>query len=349
MSGPVLAGVAVVFWSTNAVAAKVALAEMTVAQVLALQFAGAALTLIVLQLASGARRSAPASSTARLWALGIIGIVGTISFQYLAFRHSPIVQANIIAYGWPLFAAIWWGIAHRSGTSAWFVLCAVLGFAGVALIMGNGRAVSLSFAFLGGYLFALASALCMAFYTLAAGRLRDPGPAVLLPALGLGFAGSLFLAVESGAAWPAIQALLLGLYIGIGPMALGYFLWMRAMSGGNPAAIAQLGFVTPLLSTLWLFVAGETLSGTAFAGGVLVIGASTAAMLLDRSERRRRTSADLGARIERRDAPTIAGERRRPASLVNPKCEYVGFVAASGPDHRTGQPETHEPGIAARA
>ncbi|HSR71507.1 MAG TPA: DMT family transporter [Kiloniellales bacterium] len=349
MSGPVLAGVAVVFWSTNAVAAKAALAELTVAQVLALQFAGAALTLIVLQLVSRPRRHAPASSTARLWALGIIGIVGTISFQYLAFRHSPIVQANIIAYGWPLFAAIWWGIARRSGASVWFVLCAALGFAGVALIMGNGQAVSMSFAFLGGYLFALASALCMAFYTLAAGRLRDPGPAVLLPALGLGFAGSLFLTIESGAAWPTLQALLLGLYIGIGPMALGYFLWMRAMSGGNPAAIAQLGFVTPLLSTLWLFVAGETLSAAAFAGGVLVIGASTAAMLLDRSERRRRSSADLGTRFEPRDAPAIAEAQHRSAPALGPGRETVRFAVASVPLDGSGGTRPHDPEIAARA
>jgi len=290
--GLFLAALAVVFWSTNAVVAKIVLAEASVAQVLILQFAGAAITLLMLRLAVAPWRTTRSPSAPGLWVLGLIGIVGTISFQYLAFRYSPIVQANIIAYGWPLFAAVWWAMARRSSNNAWFVVCAVLGFAGIALIIGNGQSLDLSYGFLSGYLFALASSLCMAFYTIAAGQFRHPSPAVLLPALSIGLVGTLLLTVQSGTPWPAAPYIWLGAYIGVGPMALGYFLWMRAMSSGNPAALAQIGFATPLLSTFWLFLAGETLTGAALAGAVLVIGTSIAAMVIDRAERRQRSTEE---------------------------------------------------------
>ncbi len=289
--GLAFALVAVALWSTNAVAAKVVLAEASVTQVLALQFSGAAATLLVMHLALGPGRKAPDLRNPRLVALGFIGIVGTISFQYLAFRYSPIVEANIIAYGWPLYAAIWWAAMRRSIDGIWFVACALVGFAGVVLIIANGRAFSYSSAFLAGYLFALASSFCMAFYTLAAARTRNPGPAAILPAILAGSAVTLAMAFSGDAPWPSFSYLLVGAYIGIGPMALGYYLWMRAASVGNPASLAQIGFLTPLLSTLWLLLAGETMGRMAFVGGVCVIGGSIAAVLLERASRQRQAGS----------------------------------------------------------
>lgn len=280
--GLVLALVAVGLWLTNAIAAKVVLAEASVTQVLALQFSGAALTLLVMHLILDPARRPLDLRNPLIVALGFVGIVGTISFQYLAFRHSPIVQANIIAYGWPLYAAIWWAVVRSFSDGAWFVVFAVVGFAGVVLIIADGQSLSYSSEFLIGYLFALASSLCMAFYTLAAGRTRNPGPAAILPAILAGSAVTLAMALNGDVPWPSFSYLLVGLYIGIGPMALGYYLWMKAASAGNPASLAQIGFLTPLLSTLWLLLAGETMGRMAFVGGICVIGASIAAVLLER-------------------------------------------------------------------
>lgn len=285
-TGMSLALIAVVLWSTNAVAAKIMLTEATVTQILALQFSAAAVTLFVMHAVLGAVRPSVRMRNIRMIALGIIGILGTISFQYIAFRYSPIVQANIIAYGWPLYAAIWWAITRWSRDGLWFVIFGVAGFIGVALVVGGGQSFAFSGEFLVGYAFAVASALCMAFYTLTAGRLENPGPSVILPATLVGAAVTMLLAINDSAAWPPIPYILLGVYIGVGPMALGYFLWMRAMSRGNAPSLIQIGFLTPLLSTLWLLAMGETLSNMALLGAVFIIGASIAAVLYERAGQR---------------------------------------------------------------
>ena len=39
------------------------------------------------------------------FAVGIIGLVGTMVLQYVAFASMPVVEANLIAYTWPLMVA----------------------------------------------------------------------------------------------------------------------------------------------------------------------------------------------------------------------------------------------------
>ena len=301
---------AVCLWSTNAVAAKFALAEMSVAQVLALQFSAAAVTLLVMHLASGHWRQTSNLLDLKIVPLGIVGIVGTITFQYFAFRYSPIMQANIIAYGWPLYAALWWAVMRRSSDGVWFVVFAMIGFLGVSLIVLNGQSFAYSSEFLTGYFFALASALCMAFYTLAAGRLHKPGPGAILLAISIGAAATWLLALNDSAPWPSAPYLIVGAYIGIGPMALGYYLWLRAMSGGNPASLAQIGFATPLISTMWLLIAGETLGQIALLGAVFVVGASVTAVLFERARPRRHADHPPGRSL---GPPWSPGTLRHPA------------------------------------
>ncbi|MDQ3252125.1 MAG: EamA/RhaT family transporter, partial [Actinomycetota bacterium] len=101
---------AVALWSTNALAAKLALAEFGVVQVLALQFGGATVTLAALRVARSARTGGADETVQRPslrlpyvlggMAVGVVGLTGTISLQYLAFATAPIVEANVLAYGW---------------------------------------------------------------------------------------------------------------------------------------------------------------------------------------------------------------------------------------------------------
>jgi drug/metabolite transporter (DMT)-like permease len=44
--------------------------------------------------------------------------------------------------------------------------------------------------------------------------------------------------------------------IGIGPLGLSFVLWDRAMRAGNASTIGSLSYLTPVLSTLALAVAG---------------------------------------------------------------------------------------------
>jgi drug/metabolite transporter (DMT)-like permease len=288
---------AVALWSTNALAAKLALAELGVVQVLALQFGGATVTLAALRVARSARTGGPGEAVRRPslrllyvlggMAVGVVGLTGTISLQYLAFATAPIVEANVLAYGWPLFAAIWAAVAYRTRRALAGVPLAMVGFAGVALILGSGGGFGAAGGGPAGYATALASAVCMTFYTVASGRSRVPADAYLLLASSLGMVFALALCVAGTApwVWSGAGAWVASVYAGVGPMAGGFLLWSVAMSGEGVERLAPLGYATPLLSTALLLLFGETLAPGAMLGSALVLVCSIGVLIIDRKAR----------------------------------------------------------------
>lgn len=300
LTGVSAAFVAIGFWSTNALAAKFALAELGVMQVLALQFGGATATLAMLRAWHAARAGVRADGLVRRSSLlspgvlggvlvGVVGLTGTIFLQYLAFATAPIVEANVVAYGWPLFAALWAALAHRGRRTLAGVPLAMVGFAGVALVLGSsGGGFGSADGGTVGYVAALASAVCMTLYTIMSGRSRVPIDAFLLPATAFGMVFALALCVAGLAPWlwssVGLGAWIASVYAGAGPMAAGFLLWGVAMSGGGAKRLAPLGYVTPLLSTVLLLLFGETFtSGTLF-GALLILVCSIGVLMLGREE-----------------------------------------------------------------
>jgi hypothetical protein len=110
----------------------------------------------------------------------------------------------------------------------------MVGFAGVALILGSGGGFAASGGGSVGYAAALASAVCMTFYTLASGRSHFPADASLLPAAVLGSVFALALCIGGFAPWvwssAGPGARVASVYAGLGPMAGGFLMWGLAMS-----------------------------------------------------------------------------------------------------------------------
>lgn len=301
-TGVVAAFIAIMFWSTNALAAKVALAELEVVQVLVLQFGGAAATLAMLRALRlvGASASASGSSKNTRWpslrsldvlggvAVGVVGLTGTIFLQYLAFATAPIVEANVLAYGWPLFAAIWAALAYRSRQTLAGVPLALIGFAGVAIILISGGSLGSGGGGTAGYVAALASAACMTFYTVMSGRSRVALDTLLLLATTFGMVAALILCIVGFAPWlwasTSLGAWAASVYAGVGPMAGGFFLWSLAMSGDGTRRLAPLGYATPLASTILLLLFGETFTSGTLLGALLVLACSIGVLVMDRKE-----------------------------------------------------------------
>jgi drug/metabolite transporter (DMT)-like permease len=205
-----------------------------------------------------------------------VGVAGTISLQYLSFATAPLVQANIVAYSWPLLVAAWLALSRLTRGSSWSLGCAVGGFGGVALMVAGGTSGG------GGSPWGLAaaagSALCMALYTLAAPRTAGREHGALVWATGLGAAAALVVTAVTGMPGQVGPALLAAAYTGVGPMAAGYLLWTRAMASDEGRSLAPLAYGTPLLSTALLVVAGRPLEGIGLIGAAITL-AATAAVL----------------------------------------------------------------------
>ncbi|WP_246680330.1 DMT family transporter [Mesorhizobium sp. B2-8-9] len=221
-------------------------------------------------------------NAALAYLVGFLGLVGTMVLQYIGFASAPVIEANLVAYTWPLMTAAAVILLGRPRRPVLLGLAAALGFVGVALVISGGRAHFWSNGAwfeggsLVGYLAAFGSALCMAFYSFAVGRLAVSPERLLLPSALIGVALTFAWCLHDGVVRPTGAHLLLGFYLGAGPMGLGYYFWSRAAKLDHGGRIAVVAYLTPIASTFLLTLSGESLSMTAVAGAGLVIGSCLA-------------------------------------------------------------------------
>jgi drug/metabolite transporter (DMT)-like permease len=216
-------------------------------------------------------------------ALGIYGLFGFHFLLFIALRHAPPVEANLVNYLWPL-GIVLMAPLFLPGVrlSATHVIAACVGFAGAALAIAGGRDVSGSFAW--GYIPAAGSAFIWASYSLLTKRV----PHFPTAAIGSFAAASGLLSLlchwllEPRVALSTQDWLLLAV-MGLGPLGAAFFLWDAALKRGDARHIGLLSFITPLASTLiLLLVRGQMPTWHVLVAAVLIIGAAV-----------------LGSRVER--------------------------------------------------
>ena len=230
--------------------------------------------------------SVPAWPLCRQWkiapltlALGVYGLFGFHFLLFIALRHAPPVEANLVNYLWPLFMVLLAplflpGVALR----AVHVLAALLGFAGAALAIlgGPASADSTLGGWAWGYLPALGSAFIWASYSLLTKRV----PAFPTAAIGLFglVSGGLSLlchwALEAPVTVSGRDWLLLTV-MGLGPLGGAFYLWDKALKLGDARQIGILSYLTPLGSTaLLVAISGSALTWGIGLATVLIVGAA---------------------------------------------------------------------------
>ena len=226
--------------------------------------------------------SMPAWPLARQWkvpastlALGVYGLFGFHFLLFIALRHAPPVEANLVNYLWPLLMVLLApvflpGLRLRPA----HVVAAGVGFAGAAIaILGAGGAAG---GWSWGYLPALGSAFIWASYSLLTHRVRA-FPTAAIGLFGL-VSGLLSLAchwvLEAPASLVAKDWTLL-VVMGLGPLGAAFFLWDKALKLGDARHIGILSYLTPLASTaLLMVVSGRALTGSIALAAVMIIGAA---------------------------------------------------------------------------
>lgn len=213
-------------------------------------------------------------------ALGVYGLFGYHFLLFIALRHAPPVQANLVNYLWPLGIVVMAPL-FLPGVSltSRHVLAALLGFAGAALAILGGAGGVGDTRWAWGYIPALGSAFMWASYSLLTQRVRAfPTAAIGSFALISGLLALLCHALLEPSVSLSSRDLGLIAVLGLGPLGGAFFLWDAALKRGDARQIGVLSFITPLLSTLTLLlVRGETPSLAVGLAALMIVGAAVLA------------------------------------------------------------------------
>jgi len=217
----------------------------------------------------------------------LLGIYGLFSYHFLLFialRHAPPVEANLVNYLWPLLMVVLAPLLLPGmSLRATHVIAALLGFAGAAIaILGAagpyaaGGQVGQGITAYWGFLPALGAAFIWASYSLWTQRVAAfPTAAVGLFGLVSGLlALGCHALLETPVALSVHDGLLIAL-TGLGPLGAAFYLWDMALKRGDARQIGILSYLTPLGSTaLLLIVTGRPMSWTIALSAAFIISAA---------------------------------------------------------------------------
>ena len=211
-------------------------------------------------------------------ALGVYGLFGFHFLLFIALRHAPPVEANLVNYLWPLLIVVLAPVLLPGmRLRPMHVVAALLGFAGAAVaILGARGDVGVVQSERWGFIPAVGSALIWSTYSLGTRRVGwFPTSAVGLFGL---VSGALSLVchvlleptpVLGARDWALVAV------CGLGPLGAAFYLWDMALKRGDARQIGILSYLTPLASTaLLLAVTGRALSSSIAWAAVMIIVAA---------------------------------------------------------------------------
>lgn len=217
-----------------------------------------------------------------VWALGIGGLFGYHALYFAALRLAPPAEAGLINYLWPLLIVLFSSLLPGEHLRRAHIAGALLGFAGMIVLIAGRGAFDARAEFLPGYACSFVAAFVWAGYSVLSRRFGQvPTDAVagfcLLTSLlswicHLAFETTVW--PETATQWLAVLAL------GLGPVGAAFYVWDVGMKRGDIRLLGVASYATPVLSTLVLVFAGyaEPTLTLALSCGLIVAGALVATL-----------------------------------------------------------------------
>ena len=222
------------------------------------------------------------------WALA--GLFGYHALYFLALRFAPPAEAGLLNYLWPLLIVLFSASLPGERLAPHHILGALLGLAGTVVLFAGNRLASFAPLQLPGLLAAFVAAFVWAAYSVMSRKLKSvPTDAVAGFCLATALLAALVHGLVEDTAWPQSSPQWLAVAaLGIGPVGAAFYAWDIGMKRGDIRVLGAASYATPLLSTLFLVLAGfaEPSANIAIAAVLIAGGGLIAARDLFRQPRR---------------------------------------------------------------
>jgi drug/metabolite transporter (DMT)-like permease len=209
------------------------------------------------------------------WIVGVGGLFGYHALYFLALRFAPPAEAGLLNYLWPLLLVLFSSLLPGERLAPHHVIGALLGLVGTVLLFAASSGSGFAPGQLPGLIAAFVAAFVWAAYSVMSRRLKSvPTDAVAgFCAVTALLAAAVHEVVEV-TVWPETMGQWLAIIVlGVGPVGAAFYAWDIGMKRGDIRVLGAASYATPLLSTLFLILAGFATPSVSIAiAAVLIAG-----------------------------------------------------------------------------
>lgn len=268
--------VAIIFWSTSAVAFKIALRFMDFIQLLFFSTLTSSIFLFVVLVINKKFKLLFSFKIKEYLNSVFLGFLNPFAYYIVLLKAYSILPAQIaqpLNYTWPILLVILSVPLLKQKLSNKSVIALIISFLGVLLISSKGNfSLKLDQPF--GVFLASGSAIIWALFWIY--NVKDKRNEILKLALSFFFSLffiSLAISLFSKFSLPNTKGIIAAIYIGFFEMGFTFILWLKAISLTNKLnKISNLVFISPFLSLIWIHLfLGENILFTTIFGLILII------------------------------------------------------------------------------
>jgi drug/metabolite transporter (DMT)-like permease len=192
------------------------------------------------------------------WIVGVGGLFGYHALYFLALRFAPPAEAGLLNYLWPLLIVLFSSLLPGERLAPHHIIGALLGLAGTVLLLVGNIGSGFAPGQIPGLIAGFVAAFVWAAYSVMSRRLQSvPTDAVAGFCLATALLATLVHGMVEVTVWPETTAQWLAIIaLGVGPVGAAFYAWDIGMKRGDIRVLGAASYATPLLSTVFLILAG---------------------------------------------------------------------------------------------
>lgn len=267
---------AILLWASTPVVGKLLVQKITNIQLIFYSFIFSVLSLFLIVLTQGKLKILQSYSKKdylKMAGAGFIGVYLYYIFFFGALMCAPAQEAFIVNYLWPVMVVIFGILILKEKISFLKILGIILGFIGVYVVIVRGSLLNFSFTNIKADLLAILGAVSYGLFSILGKKYNYERLTSMLIYYFFGFIFVLItILLFSYIPKISLTQLLGTLWLGVVTGALAFVFWFKSLEYGNTAKMANLVFLTPFLSLVYICVLlGERILLASFIGLIIVV------------------------------------------------------------------------------